>query len=130
MKSHQRNQGKFFKRYRLRFFAAYHWINVGVENDQQSVLNPLQMLADHYNEDDFIVVKLDIDTPSVEVPLAYQLLEDEQISRLVDQFYFEHHVYLKELSPYWGRTMSGSVSDSLNLFHSLRQKGIGAHSWV
>ena len=112
------------------FFAAYHWINVGVESDQQSVLNPLQMLADHYDEDDFIVIKLDIDTSSVEVPLAYQLLEDERIGRLVDQFYFEHHVYLKELSPYWGRAVGGSVSDSLNLFQSLRQKGIGAHSWV
>ena len=35
------------------------------------------MLADHYNEDDFIVVKLDIDTPSVEGPLAYQPLEEQ-----------------------------------------------------
>eukprot|EP00563_Minutocellus_polymorphus_P021393 CAMPEP_0197718452 /NCGR_PEP_ID=MMETSP1434-20131217/2602_1 /TAXON_ID=265543 /ORGANISM="Minutocellus polymorphus, Strain CCMP3303" /LENGTH=311 /DNA_ID=CAMNT_0043303107 /DNA_START=280 /DNA_END=1215 /DNA_ORIENTATION=+ len=112
------------------FFAAYHWMNVGVESDKTSVLNPLEMLAENYNEDDFIVVKLDIDTPSVELPLVQQLLTDDKYVGLVDQFYFEHHVHLKELAPYWGAAANGSVSDSLRVFQSLRQKGIGAHSWV
>ena len=112
------------------FLAAYHWMNVGVESDPQSTLNPLQMIADNFNKDDFIVVKLDIDTSWIEVPLAYQLLRDERLIGLVDQFYFEHHVFLKELSPYWGRTMGGSISESLHLFQSLRKKGVGAHSWV
>jgi len=93
-------------------------------------LNPLQMLADNYNEDDFIVVKLDIDTSSIEVPLVYQILQDEKFVGLIDQFYFEHHVKLQELAPSWGASMNGSVSESLHLFQSLRRKGIGAHSWV
>ena len=48
-------------------------MNVGVESDSTSSLNPLQTLAENYNKDDFIVVKLDIDTSSIEVPLVYQL---------------------------------------------------------
>ena len=88
------------------------------------------MLADNYNKDDFIVVKLDIDTPSVEIPLAHQLLNDDRFIGLVDQFYFEHHVFLGEMKQWWTRSMNGSVSDSLDLFYSLRRNGVGAHSWV
>jgi hypothetical protein len=49
--------------------ASYHWINVGIESDPESKLNPLQLLLDNYNQDDFIVVKLDIDKSAIEVPL-------------------------------------------------------------
>jgi hypothetical protein len=73
---------------------------------------------------------LDIDTPRLEMPLALQLLEDERLGKLVDQFYFEHHVHLSEIATSWAGTMSGSVQDSLGLFHRLREKGIPAHFWV
>ena len=110
--------------------ASYHWINVGVESDPSSLLNPLKMLLDNFRHDDFIVIKLDIDTASIELPLAMQLLEDDRYSMLVDQFYFEHHVFLQELASNWGRSMNGSVLESLQLFSKLREKGIAAHSWV
>jgi hypothetical protein len=110
--------------------SSYHWINVGVETDPASSLNPLKMLLDSFNEDDFIVVKLDIDTASVEMPLAHQLLNDTALHGLVDQFYFEHHVYLKEIANNWGKTMQGSVQDYLELFIGLREAGVAAHSWV
>jgi hypothetical protein len=110
--------------------AAYHWINVGVSPDPDSGMNPLKMLLENYDVDDFVVVKLDVDTPLVELPLAKQLLEDKRFTDLVDSFYFEHHVYLEELGKSWGRSMSGSVMDSLTLFRGLREKGIPAHFWV
>jgi hypothetical protein len=113
-----------------RLMASYHWINTGVTADRNSSLNPLHMILDHFNEDDFIVVKLDIDTPGIEVPLAQQLLHDTALHGLVDQFYFEHHVMLADLAPWWGNTMRGSVRDSLELFASLREVGVAAHSWV
>jgi hypothetical protein len=109
---------------------AYHWINVGVSSTPDSHLNPLTTLLDKYNEDDLVIVKLDIDTPSLELPLALQILEDERIGKLVDQFYFEHHVHLSELASSWGRSMTGSVKESLDLFHGLREKGVPAHFWV
>ena len=119
-----------FKKVPPEYLAAYHWMNVGVESDRRSSLNPLQMLADNYNTDDFIVVKLDIDTSPIEVPLVYQLVQDERFVGLVDQFYFEHHVFLQELARWWGSSMNGTVSESLRIFQSLRRKGVGAHSWV
>ena len=95
-------------------------------------MNPLNSILEQFDEDDFIVLKLDIDTSSIEVPLAHQLLlggENGTYHRLVDQFYFEHHVHLGELAPYWGGSMNGTIKDSLDLFAGLRSKGIPAHFW-
>lgn len=140
----------------------YHWMNVGVESDPQGKMNPLRMLLEQYTEEDFVVIKLDIDTSkctfdaanvyiyilstllittrlyyfflitsdSVELPLAFQILEDDRYSKLVDQFYFEHHVFQKELAPSWRTTMKGSVKESLDLFRGIREKGIASHYWV
>eukprot|EP00550_Attheya_septentrionalis_P012705 CAMPEP_0198303720 /NCGR_PEP_ID=MMETSP1449-20131203/57035_1 /TAXON_ID=420275 /ORGANISM="Attheya septentrionalis, Strain CCMP2084" /LENGTH=377 /DNA_ID=CAMNT_0044006227 /DNA_START=108 /DNA_END=1241 /DNA_ORIENTATION=+ len=114
-----------------KYLPSYHWINVGVVSDEGAKLNPLHSILKTFNEDDLIVVKLDIDTSWVEMPLALQLLEDKDgiYHRLVDQFYFEHHVHLGELSHNWRGSMSGSIKDSFELFHGLRLKGIPAHFW-
>jgi hypothetical protein len=119
-----------FKKVPKHLMAAYHWINVGVETDPNSLLNPLKMILENFNEDDFIVIKLDIDTSVIEVPLAKQLLNDTALHGLVDQFYFEHHVMMRELTKDWGRGMKGSVQDSIELFIGLREAGVAAHSWV
>ena len=111
------------------FMSSYHWINVGVSADLDAKMNPLNSILKNFDSDDLIVVKLDIDTPHIEVPLAYQILENPRVLELIDQFYFEHHVHLGELRRYWGHTMKGSVADSLKLFSSFREKGIAAHFW-
>ncbi|CAB9511728.1 expressed unknown protein [Seminavis robusta] len=112
--------------------ASYHWINVGVTSDTHSRRNPFKLLVENYKPDDFIIVKLDVDTPELERELAQQLLDNPQLSKLIDQFYFEHHVNQAELKPHWGRQrgMNESVADSLKLFHDMRQKGIPSHFWV
>jgi hypothetical protein len=69
-------------------------------------------------------------TGFIEMPLAYQLLNDERFAKLVDQFYFENHVQQVELAPAWTSTMEGSIKASLDLFAGLRQKGIASHYWV
>jgi len=117
-----------------KYFASYHWINAGVTNVKGHKMNPLHSILTKFDEDDFIVIKLDIDTPSIELPLAHQLVEggpDGIYHRMVDQFYFEHHVHLGELAESWERdkTMEGTVKDSLEMFHSLRERGIPAHFW-
>jgi len=114
------------------YIPIYHWINVGVNHTVGHRLNPLHSILNHYNEDDFIVVKLDIDTSWIELPLAQQLLEggkDGIYHKLVDQFYFEEHVHLGELASAWGKSMVGSIKNSLELFQGLRKKGIPAHYW-
>ena len=93
-------------------------------------MNPFGSFLREYNEDDLIVVKLDIDASIIEARLAQQLLEDEDMLRLVDQFYFEHHVNVAEMEKFWGNTMKGTIEDSFSLMQRLRKKGIAAHFWV
>ena len=114
-----------------KYFHSYHWINVGVNHEPGHKLNPLHSILQKFNEDDFVVVKLDIDTPSVELPLVRQLMAggpDKIYHRIVDQFYFEHHVHLGELARDWG-TMNGTVKESIEMFQYLREKGIASHYW-
>ncbi len=77
-----------------------------------------------------VIVKLDIDTPHVEVAMVQQLLKSPELLKLVDVFYFEHHVHLWELAYAWGSDVEGSVLSSLELFAALREKGVDAHFWV
>ena len=115
-----------------KYMAAYHWMNVPVNQEEGAKMNPLHSILQHFNEDDFIVIKLDVDTSHVEVPLAHQLVEGGEngtYHKLVDQFYFEHHVHLGNIAWAWGGSMNGTVKDSLELFHALRVKGIPSHFW-
>jgi hypothetical protein len=109
------------------WMPAYHWINVPVTPELNHARNPLSSIIATFRPDDLIIVKLDVDTPSVEMPLAYQLLNDH--AHLVDVMFFEHHVHLAELAYAWTTTMNGTIADSLRLFRSLREKGVAAHFW-
>jgi hypothetical protein len=112
-----------------KYFSSYHWINAGVSADKDNNMNPLYSIINQFNEDDIIIVKLDIDTGSIEVPLAKQLLEDDSINKLVDHFYFEHHVNMEEIEPWWDYTMEGTIKDTFELMNGLRKKGVAAHFW-
>lgn len=112
------------------YLSSYHWINTGVQSDKEGKLNPLHSILRKFTEDDFVVIKLDIDTASIELPLARQLLQDQSLAKLVDQFYFEHHVHMKEMARIWRSAMQGSLRDTFELFHGLRQHGVPAHFWI
>ena len=118
-----------YKKIPTRYQSAYHWINVGVSHETGG-LNPLDMLINSYTKDDFVVFKLDIDTPAIELAMVVQLLEDPRFTDMIDAFYFEHHVHIEEMEKHWGKSMYLSVHSSLNIFEMLREKGIPAHYWV
>ena len=111
--------------------ASYHWINNGIVTDVDNKLNPWNILK-RFKQEDLVIVKLDVDNPEVEISLVEQILNDNDLAVLIDQFYFEHHVLLEELRYYWGEgvNVNGSVSSSLRLFHKLRERGVAAHFWV
>jgi len=113
-----------------KYMHSYHWINAGLSSERGNVLNPLDSILREFHKDDFVVVKVDIDTASIEVPLVRQLLEDNAFhGGVVDQLYFEHHVKFKEMAPIWRSAMKGSLKETFDLFHGLRQRGIPAHFW-
>lgn len=109
--------------------TSYHWINVGISPKVGDKLNPFHSILHQFNKNDFVVVKLDVDTASVEVPLAFQLLNDTSVHSVVDQFYFEHHVHAFPISENWRTSMRGSIKDTFELFTSLRKSGIPSHFW-
>ena len=81
--------------------------------------------------------KLDVDTPSVEIPIALEILNDPEIHPLIDEFFFELHFRCEVLMDCgWGRKIpeewDGLKLDrpsALKLFRDLRMKGIRAHFW-
>ena len=125
----KQDPGSVYSKVPKEWMSSYHWINVGVSPDHDSPMNPLSAILESFDKEDFIVIKLDIDTPWIENALAKQLLTNETLTDKIDQFYFEHHVHLGELAKDWSHTMNGTVADSLTLFHSLREKGVASHFW-
>jgi hypothetical protein len=55
--------------------------------------------------------------------------DNEEIASRIDVLYFEHHVMLSEMGPYWAGTREGSVQQSIEMFADFRRKGIASHFW-
>ena len=112
------------------------WFNVPASSEKGHPDNPWTFVREIAKSKDYVVVKIDIDTPLVEVELVKQLLEDPGLSSLVDEFYFEHHVHGSPMQfRGWGDLRGQKVSypgieDSYKIFQNLREKGVRAHSWV
>ena len=107
---------------------VYHWYNVPVETEGGE--NPLDFIRQMATVDDHVVLKIDIDSPEVETRLVNLLLRSKELLALVDELYFEHHVDVAPMHPYWGRVPGTSLSDSYRLFTELRKRGVAAHAWV
>jgi hypothetical protein len=122
-------------RRRVRFY------NVGVAEKYDSnglpVVNPnsfLELLKSHVKREDFVAVKVDIDTPNLENPLVNTLANNPEYGQLVDEIFFEHHVYMDGMNIWGGETMNRArppnIDHSLALFRKLRKLGIRAHFWI
>ena len=60
-------------------FSTITFYNVGVSAEPDSKYNPWNLLRALAEPDDFVVIKLDIDTPAIENTLIDQLLADKQV---------------------------------------------------
>ena len=114
------------------------WYNIPASSEKGHPDNPWTFVREIANKEDFIVVKIDIDTPKVEIELVMQLLEDPVLLSLVDEFYFEHHVHGNPMQfRGWGNLRRKNenvphpgIEHSYKIFQILREKGVRAHSWV
>ena len=116
-----------------------HWqfMNIPISAIVDDIDNPLSIVKRVASADDFVTFKLDIDTPSIEIPLALQLLADEAVTPLIDEFFFELHFRCEVLQACgWGFNIpeerDGLVLDRLHavqLFLDMRNAGIRAHFW-
>jgi len=112
------------------------WFNIPVTTGVGDADNPLTFIKNLTKPEDFVVFKLDIDSPLVEIALVQQLMADPQLLELVDEFYFEHHVSGSPMQwNGWGDLQNSdaelsTLPESYELFTFLRQHGVRAHSWV
>lgn len=112
------------------------WFNIPVTTGIDDADNPLTHIKHLTTSADFVVFKLDIDSPLVEMELVRQLMSDPQLLNLVDEFYFEHHVSGSPMQWHgWGDLRFSSapnctLSESYEIFAFLREHGVRAHSWV
>jgi hypothetical protein len=109
----------------------YLYYNQGVEKAPEGKWNPWRILRGMgVTRHDYVVVKLDIDTPEIENDLADQVLSDPRNTALIDEFFYEHHVNTKAMHGYW-HTESSTIllKDTYKNFTALRSKGVRMHSW-
>ena len=110
----------------------YTYFNVPVNSSNDSAQNPLRFIRELVRKEDFVVLKIDIDAPFVELEIIKEIIIDrEGVGLLIDEIYFEHHVTGSVMSHSWyGNGMLGDIVESYKLFGLLRRLGIRAHSWV
>jgi hypothetical protein len=131
--------------------SAMSYYNVPISADVNHADHPWRYLARHAAPRDFVVLKLDVDTASIEQRLMEQLLDSKVCSgirctplhKLVDMVFYETHPLEgsyrvwrrigKRGWPGWGATALNNIADlpgRYSIFRQLRQKGIIAHPWV
>jgi hypothetical protein len=108
------------------------YFNVPAKTGLDDVGNPMNILKRIAHVDDLVVVKIDIDNDKVELSFINQILADPEISDRIDELYFEHHVSMNPMEAHgWRRGHKlMNITQSYQLFSSLRKLGIRAHSWV
>ncbi|KAJ9458245.1 hypothetical protein DIPPA_06783 [Diplonema papillatum] len=109
------------------------YFNIPVSASETSGDNPWTHIRRLCQPEDYCVVKIDIDAPSLEEELVRLLRVDSTLHKIVDELIWEHHVLRNPLS-HIGWFMSNetvsTVETSYKWFHELRSVGIRAHSWV
>lgn len=113
------------------FFHAYQYFIIPVETRADHPKNPFKILKSIVRKHDFVAVKIDIDTPSIENELTDQLVENLDImAPLIDEFFYEHHVRSPTMMRLgWGNTVTGELEDTYKLHLKLRNRGIRSHGW-
>ena len=124
------NMSKYYEEVPADVRVKLHTYNVPASIDPYSADNPLARLVSSCEVEDFCVLKIDVDTPSVEIPWIQQILQCEHVSSRIDEFFFEHHVHGDMQYHGWGSKVMGYFSDTYHLLSEMRFRGIRAHSWV
>ena len=80
---------------------------------------------------DYVVVKLDIDTPHVETAILDIV---EKHAHLVDELFHEYHFWFDGLNFGWGKNAhlraTHNVATAVRRMQRMRRNGIRAHFWV
>ena len=118
-----------------------HFYNLPVNAKWDSDASALRTIHATARPEDFVVVKVDIDgSGPVELEIVKAIADNPDISRLVDEVYFEYHFYSADVSFGWRMQRTNAseratytndtVDDALALMQRLRARGVRSHFWV
>eukprot|EP00668_Euglena_longa_P000797 GGOE01000964.1.p1 GENE.GGOE01000964.1~~GGOE01000964.1.p1 ORF type:complete len:211 (+),score=35.27 GGOE01000964.1:117-749(+) len=130
------NHDQYWQRVPDAFKHRMHFFNTAASDDVNSGMNPLRLMERVAHPKDYVVFKLDIDNNEVEVKLILQLLNNSNLTALVDEVFWENHVKYSPTQYHgWGdlSQLTGpcsTLSGSYGCFRQMRQAGIRAHSWI
>jgi len=111
-----------------RYTPSFQYFNMFADLNPNAEGNPLRVLHKFARKEDFVMLKLDIDQPK-EIRIVWALLEDPNISAIVDEFFFEHHTTTSIMRYYWGKNVACKLTNTYAIFLQLRNMGIRAHGW-
>ncbi|EME31132.1 uncharacterized protein Gasu_16290 [Galdieria sulphuraria] len=112
-----------------KYLPVYHWFNIPAETDNSSLFNPLNILAQVASEEDFVVLKIDIDDAITENKFMDQIRTNTTLQHLIDEMFFEPHFKMDPLQNSWG-PQTTTFEEVITLFTDLRHAGIRIHGWI
>ena len=101
-----------------------------------SAASALGVLAATARAEDYVVLKLDIDSPQLERQVIERLAATPALASLVDELFFEYHVHVDDARPLSPAQLAAkgrspdSVQDAIALMQRLRRLGVRSHFWV
>ena len=113
----------------LELRGKYTYINVPVSGDPNHQDYPWALMTQVAFPIDYVIVKVDIDTPDIENAIVDHLLENPKYLRLIDEFFYEHHVDIEPMHQWWGSGQNLYLADSYRIFTKFREGGVRSHAW-
>ena len=93
--------------------------------------NVFRTLRSTARPDDFVVMKVDIDSPALEKRLVSTLASTPELVELVDELYFEYHLHVPDHRKATSEhTTPDTIVEALQLMQRLRAAGVRSHFWV
>ena len=132
---------KFWLEVPAQIRPKYSFYNTKINANSSHGNSPLRMIKQITHVRDFVALKLDVDTPEVEIPIALEILKDPAIGNLIDEFFFELHFRCDLLmhcskKSGWGDRIPNvflglelSRLSAMIFFQQLRRLGIRSHFW-
>lgn len=99
-------------------------------NEPVNETNVFDVLQQTAHPDDFVVFKLDIDSPRLEEWLVRRILAKPELHSLVDELFYEYHGHVDDRDGAAVATPDLTVAHGLHQMRALRRLGIRSHFWV
>jgi len=123
----QYENGEIWK-FPQKYTSSFQYFNMLADLDPNTEGNPLRVLHKIARNEDFVMLKLDIDQAK-EIIIVLALLESPNVLAVVDEFFFEHHTSTPMMARHWGTNVACNLTETYNIFLQLRKSGVRSHGW-